>query len=196
MSEATQTPTHQQMATQSDTTKLAFWFFLGGEITLFATLILMFVVMRRIHAADYASFKAELNIPLVGLNTFVLIVSSYLVVRALQAIQQKHLRNALLTLVIVLGLGAIFIGGQAYEWSTLFGKGINLQSTFGSPFFIITGIHGMHVLVGLAWTSFLLIHYATINPTRLEDRPIELFGLYWHFVDIVWIILFSLIYLV
>lgn len=184
---------HRQMVEQPENTKLAFWFFLGGEITLFGSLILMYSVFRVQHAADYADFKAELNLPLVALNTFVLIGSSYLVARALQALRGRRLRSALYSLVAVLALGAVFIGGQAYEWAELFSRGVNLSSTFGSPFYIITGIHGTHVLIGLAWASVLLIRYVTM-PAR-DARSVEIFGLYWHFVDIVWIVLFSLIYL-
>ena len=97
--------------------------------------------------------------------------------------------------MIVLILGAIFIGGQAYEWSQLFGQGIKLDNTFGSPFFIVTGIHGTHVLIGLAWVSIVLLFGAGGAYGRKDYRAMEFLGLYWHFVDIVWIILFSVIYL-
>ncbi|MCA9916087.1 MAG: heme-copper oxidase subunit III [Anaerolineae bacterium] len=193
MTEALSDSQHRQTTSQANNTKLGFWFFIGGEITLFSALILMFIVFRVIHAADFADFRAELNMPLVGLNTLVLVTSSYLVVRSLRAVQRQRIRSGLYQLLIVLLLGTLFVGGQAYEWAGLFGNGVDVSSTFGSPFFIITGIHGTHGLIGLAWASFLLIEYGTGSMT--DEHPIEIFGLYWHFVDIVWIILFSLIYL-
>jgi cytochrome c oxidase subunit 3/cytochrome o ubiquinol oxidase subunit 3 len=176
--------------------KLGMWFFLGSEVILFTTLILTYGLFRINYANEYADFRSHLSIPLVGLNTFVLIVSSYFVVRSLEAVKQDRLSAFFLNLLVVLALGALFIAGQAYEWSSLFAAGIKLDSTFGSPFFIVTGIHGMHVLIGLAWASILLFLGFGEPYNSRRYGAIEFFGLYWHFVDIVWIVLFSLIYLV
>ncbi len=193
MSEVRVEPTHIAPSHSKD--KLAVWFFLGGEVTLFSTLILTYAVIRITYPTDYASFRSHLSIPLIGVNTFILILSSYFVVRVLEAVKHGHLRGMLMNLLVVLALGALFIGGQAYEWSTLFGEGIKLDSTFGAPFFIITGIHGLHVLVGLAWACIVLFYGLDDSYDSRHYRGIEIFGLYWHFVDIVWIVLFSLIYL-
>jgi heme/copper-type cytochrome/quinol oxidase subunit 3 len=176
--------------------KLAMWFFLGGEVILFATLISSFALARLSYTYLYPAFRAELNIPLIGLNTFVLVLSSYFVVRTLVAARQRRQTAMLVNLLIVVALGALFITGQAYEWSTLYNQGITVENTFGSPFFIVTGIHGTHVLIGLVWASVLLMFGLDSSPDARPDRAIELFGLYWHFVDIVWIVLFSLIYLI
>jgi cytochrome c oxidase subunit 3/cytochrome o ubiquinol oxidase subunit 3 len=92
-------------------------------------------------------------------------------------------------------VGSILIGGQAYEWPQLFGKGIKMDITFGSPFYIVTGIHGTHMLVGLAWASIVLLCGVGRAYKRDNYRAMEILGLYWLFVDIVWIILFSVIYL-
>lgn len=175
--------------------KLGMWFFLGSEIILFTTLILSYGLFRINFANEYSGFKSNLSILLVGINTFVLILSSYFVVRALEAVRQDKQNAFFGNLLLVLLLGSLFIAGQAYEWSQLFGNGIGLDSTFGSPFFILTGIHGTHVLIGLAWASILLFLGLGDAYNSRNYRAIEFFGLYWHFVDIVWIILFSLIYL-
>jgi cytochrome c oxidase subunit III len=180
---------------QHNKEKLAMWFFLGSEVILFTTLILTFGLFRINYANEYAGFRSHLDILLVGLNTFVLIVSSYFAVRALEAVKQDRLNAFFLNLLVVLALGTVFIAGQAYEWSGLFANGIKLDSTFGSPFFIVTGIHGMHVLIGLAWASVLLFLGLGEPYNSRRYGAIEFFGLYWHFVDIVWIVLFSLIYL-
>jgi cytochrome c oxidase subunit III len=180
---------------QHNKEKLGMWFFLGSEVILFTTLILSYGLFRINYANEYADFRSHLNILLVGINTFVLIVSSYFVVRALEAVRQDRLNAFFVNLLVVLALGALFIAGQAYEWSDLFAAGIKLDSTFGSPFFIVTGIHGMHVLIGLAWASVLLFLGFGDAYNAHRYGAVEYFGLYWHFVDIVWIVLFSLIYL-
>jgi cytochrome c oxidase subunit III len=180
---------------QHNKEKLGMWFFLGSEVILFTTLILTFALFRINYANEYPAFKSNLSILLVGFNTFILIVSSYFVVRALEAVRQNRLNAFFANLLLVLLLGSLFISGQAYEWSQLFGNGIGLDSTFGSPFYILTGIHGMHVLIGLAWASILLFLGLGDSYNSKNYRAMEFFGLYWHFVDIVWIVLFSLIYL-
>ena len=96
--------------------------------------------------------------------------------------------------VVVLGL--LFLGGQAFEWITLSGEGVNLASTFGSPFYTVTGIHGTHVFVGILWVIYLLVGHRRQPFTQSNHLGIENFGLYWHFVDIVWIVLFTVIYLI
>ncbi len=190
------TAQHVNLAPLYSRNKLGVWFFLGGEVILFATLISTFALSRLTYASQYASFRSHLSVPLIGLNTFVLVLSSYFVVRALVAARQRRQTAMLVNLLIVLALGALFIGGQAYEWSTLYGEGITVENTFGSPFFIVTGIHGTHVLIGLVWASVLLLFGIDNSPSDRPDRAVELFGLYWHFVDIVWIVLFSVIYLI
>ena len=181
---------------EQENTKLAMWVFLGGEVIFFSTLILTYVFVRLKLSGQYASFLSHLNVPLVGVNTFVLITSSYFVVRSLEAIRrgnQKGLRNNLLA---VIALGALFLIGQAYEWIVLFGEGISIKNTFGTYFFTITGIHGTHVFVGLIWAVIVILSARRGAYSRNNFLGVENFGLYWHFVDIVWIILFNLFYLI
>jgi heme/copper-type cytochrome/quinol oxidase subunit 3 len=181
---------------RSEKDKLGVWIFLGGEVILFGTLILTILVSRLKYAAQYPDFKDHLSIPLVGANTLILVFSSYLVVRALQA---AHRENPPATRRYLLGVmvgGALFLSGQAIEWAALFREGIAVDDVFGTPFFTVTGIHGTHVLIGLAWASFVLINTLFNSKSKQNVQGIEIFGLYWHFVDIVWIVLFSLIYLV
>lgn len=193
---ANKTPEMEWAVPERDNTKLAMWVFLGGEIIFFSTLILTFVFARLKFTGEYTSFLSHLNIPLVGVNTFILITSSYFVVRALEAIRrgnQKGLRN---NLIVVFVLGALFLAGQAYEWIVLFGEGISINSTFGTYFFTITGIHGTHVFVGLIWAIVVLLSARRGAYSKRNFLGVENFGLYWHFVDIVWIILFNLFYLI
>ncbi len=182
---------------QRDNTKMAMWVFLGGEVVFFVSLILLIIFTRMTRSGYETEFRALLSIPLIALNTFVLVTSSYFVVRALEAIglkgDRKGLRNNLIMVVV---LGLLFLGGQAYEWTALFRDGVTLSSTFGSPFFTVTGIHGTHVFVGILWAIYLLVGNRRNPFTKENHLGIENFGLYWHFVDIVWIVLFTVIYLI
>lgn len=182
---------------QRENTKLGMWVFLGGEVVFFVSLILLIIFTRMTNSGYEEQFRSNLSIPVIALNTFVLVTSSYFVVRALEAISQKGdqkgLRNNLIAVVV---LGLLFLGGQAFEWTTLFSEGLGFTSTYGLPFFTVTGIHGTHVFVGILWAIYLLIGHRRKPFTQENHLGIENFGLYWHFVDIVWIVLFTVIYLI
>jgi heme/copper-type cytochrome/quinol oxidase subunit 3 len=183
--------------TQHDNTKLGMWVFLGGEVVFFVSLILLIIFTRMTNSGYETQFRSNLSIPIIAVNTFVLVTSSYFVVRALEAIRfqgdQKGLRN---NLIVVVVLGLLFLGGQAFEWITLFSEGLGFSSTYGLPFFTVTGIHGTHVFVGVIWAIYLLVGHGRRPFTKENHLRIENFGLYWHFVDIVWIVLFTVIYLI
>jgi cytochrome c oxidase subunit 3/cytochrome o ubiquinol oxidase subunit 3 len=189
-----ESPASEALVAPRDHTKLAFWLFLGSEVVFFTTLILTLLLNRFSHASEFLAFRARLSIPVIGLNTFILITSSYMVVRSLEA--AVHQRPTLMrNLAAVLVLGALFLAGQAFEWSTLFAEGESFKSLLGTSFFTVTGIHGTHVLVGLIWCGVLMV---LVGRKALSSPApnVELFGLYWHFVDIVWIVLFTVIYLI
>jgi heme/copper-type cytochrome/quinol oxidase subunit 3 len=177
-------------------TKLGMWVFLGGEVIFFGSLIATYLLFRLRSPAEFAAAKAQLSIPLIAVNTFILIFSSYMVVKALEAIQNGSQKGLRINLALVTLLGVIFISGQAYEWSTLFGAGLSVSSALGTPFFTITGIHGTHVFIGVIWSVFLQLGIRKNAYTQKKHQGIENFGLYWHFVDIVWIVLFTLFYLI
>ena len=182
---------------QRENTKLAMWVFLGGEVVFFVSLILLIIFTRLTNSGYEEQFRSHLSIPIIALNTFILVTSRYFVVRALEAISFKGDRKALRNnLIMVIVLGLLFLGGQAFEWTSLFGEGVNLSSTYGSPFFTVTGIHGTHVFVGILWAVYLLVGHRRKPFTQDNHLGIENFGLYWHFVDIVWIVLFTVIYLI
>ncbi len=187
---------HTGVAIQRDSTKLAVWFFLGGEVIFFTTLILTIIFYRIAHPAEYPAFSSHLSVPIIGVNTFILITSSFLVVRSLSGIQHGDRKSMSRNLIGVIVLGALFLGGQAFEWITLFGEGVGIHERFGTPFFTVTGIHGTHVFIGLVWAGMLLFINSRKPLTANDHKPLELFGLYWHFVDIVWIVLFTVIYLI
>lgn len=195
-------------------TKLGMWIFLASEVLFFTALIgafLFFRVTGQITTEALAHFLepvhiAGLQLPewfnavlLVSLNTFILLTSSLAVVLALDNLIEGRLGAVRLFLILVFVLGAIFISIQGVEWNGLLTAEDAVtptNSTFGTAFFFLTGFHGLHVIVGLLWLLLFLLPRAlrgTLRPHNASD--IEIFGLYWHFVDIVWIILFTIIYL-
>jgi cytochrome c oxidase subunit 3/cytochrome o ubiquinol oxidase subunit 3 len=181
---------------QSENTKFGMWVFLGGEVVFFISLILVLLLTRFVNSNYEAEFRSLLSIPIIAINTFILLTSSYFVVRALEAIgvgNQKGMRNNLIGVVV---LGILFLAGQAIEWTSLFRDGVNYTTTFGLPFFTVTGIHGTHVFIGVLWLIYILVGNGRLPYTKENHLGIENFGLYWHFVDIVWIVLFTLIYLI
>lgn len=176
------------------TLKFALWLFLASEIMFFAGLIVTYISIR-VGSASWPVVSEVLNVPLVALNTFILIVSSLFMVLAFDDVEHAKRRYPQLLLIVTV-LGVIFVSIQAVEWSQLINEGI-LPSTnlFGATFYTLTGFHGLHVSAGVIWMI-----YATIKAFRgryKEDHTgIELAGLYWHFVDAVWIVLFTIIYLI
>jgi heme/copper-type cytochrome/quinol oxidase subunit 3 len=193
MSEATST---RSLVSTENNTKLAFWLFLGSEVVFFTALILAFLLDRLTHPAAFAEFRSALSVPIIAVNTFVLISSSYMVVRAFEAIQHGRVPSLSRNLIGVAFLGALFIAGQAWEWITLFGEGESFSSTIGTAFFTVTGIHGTHVFIGIIWCIVLIILARRRTFSQDSHDAVEVFGLYWHFVDIVWIVLFTFIYLI
>jgi len=140
---------------------------------------------------------AALDPVLVGINTFVLLTSSLMVVLGLEAIRQGNRGRLVTFLGLTALLGAAFLGGQAYEFASLAADGITLTSSvFGSSFFTLTGFHGLHVLIGVTWALLTLGKAARGLYSAEDNVGVEAFGLYWHFVDVVWIVLFTLIYLI
>ncbi len=181
---------------EHENTKLAMWVFIGGEVVFFAALILVLMLGRLVNSGYEEQFRSHLSIPIIALNTFILLSSSYFVVRALDAIGQGNVNSMRNNLIGVLVFGVLFLGGQAFEWTSLFKEGVTYSTTFGTPFFTVTGIHGLHVFVGILWLLYLFVGHRHMPFTQKNHLGIENFGLYWHFVDIVWIILFTLIYLI
>jgi heme/copper-type cytochrome/quinol oxidase subunit 3 len=175
--------------------KLGMWLFLATEVMFFGGLIAAFLHYKVRNPSPAEA--ALLDVTLVGVNTFVLLTSSLTVVLGLAAIRRgdKGRLSAYLALTILLGLG--FLGGQGYEFVALYHEGLTLtRSLFGSSFFTLTGFHGLHVLIGVVWAGSTLVKALRGGYSADDDIGVEVFGLYWHFVDVVWIALFTIIYLI
>ena len=176
--------------------KLGIWTLLGSEAVFFSVLITTYVVMRG-RSVSGPEPQAVLNVTLTAINTFILICSSLAMVTALAAIQRGEVAKLRGWLIATMALGLVFLGGQAYEFTSLANQGLSLKSNiFGSTFFTLTGFHGAHVAVGIIWIGFVLTKAFRGNITRENHLPVELIGLYWHFVDLVWILIFTVVYLI
>jgi heme/copper-type cytochrome/quinol oxidase subunit 3 len=172
--------------------KLAVWWFLASEIMVFGGLIASFVVFR-LGGTGWAEASAHLSMPLAALNTLVLLSSSYTVVRAFVAAERGDMgglrRNLGLT---VLG-GLLFLAIKAIEYTTEIRAGFTpAAGIFWSFYYTMTGLHGLHVLGGVVVNVVVLI---AARSSVEHPHRVELAGLYWHFVDVVWIFLFPLLYL-
>jgi len=178
------------------TTKFAVWLFLASEVMFFAGLIGAYIVLRG-GAAEWPVVANILNVPLVAGNTFILIVSSVTMVRALAAIEDGNQAGMRRLLLATAALGIVFLSIQAVEWSALMSEGTTVSTDlFGSVFFTLTGFHGLHVLGGVLALVVTISKAVRGHFTSADHTGVELMGLYWHFVDIVWIFLFTIIYLI
>jgi cytochrome c oxidase subunit 3/cytochrome o ubiquinol oxidase subunit 3 len=176
--------------------KLAMWAFLGSECLLFGALISTYLLYKnRSVVGPYP--KDVYDIPFTSASSFMLLMSSLTMVLALAAIQRGDVRRLRIWLLATASLGALFITGQVYEFTSFYREGLSLSTNlFGSSFFVMTGFHGVHVTLGII---MLLSLYAIsmrggLGPEKAE--VVELTGLYWHFVDIVWIVIFTVVYLI
>ena len=180
-----------------DSRKLAIWLFLASEIMFFTGLIGSYIVLRFANLEVWPNPSTVLNIPLTGLNTFILICSSMTLVMGLASIQNGYKEGLQVGLFLTFLLGAIFLGIQMHEYQELIHEDFTISSSiFGSCFFTLTGFHGAHVFAGVVWLFVIMIKSFRGRYTSEDYAAIELAGLYWHFVDLVWIILFTILYLV
>lgn len=187
---------HPPTATGLNTWKVGFWTFIGSETLFFGSFIATYMIYAgRSVVGPYP--HDILNIPLTSVSTFVLLMSSLAMVIALAGVQRGSRRGALGGLMATAILGMIFLGFQAYEFSHFYHEGLTVSTNlFGSSFFILTGFHGAHVTIGVIWLLILWLQTFVGRIGPEDSLKVEIAGLYWHFVDIVWIAIFTLIYLI
>ena len=187
---------HHYTSTGLSSWKVGFWTFIGSECLFFATLISTYMVYKG--RSITGPYPGEiLDIPLTSVSTFVLLMSSLAMVLGLDGIQRGSKKLTLIWLGAVILLGATFLGFQVYEFNHFVHEGLTISTNvFGSSFFVLTGFHGAHVAGGVIWLSTLWILAARGKLTSADSLKVEIAGLYWHFVDIVWIVIFTLVYLI
>lgn len=176
--------------------KLLMWVFLGSECLLFGGLISTYLIYRGRFAEGPAPGDI-FDIPFTSVSSFVLLMSSLTMVLSLSSLQRGDIRNNRLWLLTTALLGALFVGGQVYEFTTFLREGLGYTtSPFSSAFFTLTGFHGVHVSLGIVMLMSLYVSSMRGNLRREQSETVEIIGLYWHFVDVVWIFIFTVIYLV
>lgn len=202
-----------------DNRKIAIWAFIGSECMLFASLISTYLIYKgRSPQGPYPHeawtnpstgevMKPILDIPVTSASTFVLLMSSVAMVMALNAVQTKYQPkvttwdkikgSSKLWLWMTAALGTVFLGFQAYEFTSFINEGLTIRTNlFGSSFFTLTGFHGAHVTVGVLWLFTLLAIDYKRGLQPKDELLVDIAALYWHFVDVVWIVIFPLIYLI
>jgi cytochrome c oxidase subunit 3 len=216
---------HPPTTTGLDHKKVAIWAFIGSECMLFASLISTYLIYKgRSVVGPYpheacpagpppgcpVARPAILDIPVTSGSTFVLLMSSLAMVLALAAVLEKDrpipagagrgeraLRSSKLWLFMTALLGLTFLGFQAFEFTTFVHEGLTPRTNlFGSTFFTLTGFHGAHVAAGVIWLSTLLAIDIKRGLRPRDAVNVDLCALYWHFVDVVWIAIFTLVYLI
>ncbi len=190
-----------------DLRKLGMWTFLGSEVFFFGALIVTHMAMRGVEplSSSFKSMNVEAVRELFGYNVitsvlaFILLMSSLTMVLALDGVKTNNPKRFRFWLGATIFCGLCFLGGQVYEFTHIIHEGVTIRnSMFGSTFFTLTGFHGTHVFVGVVWLTSLLIS-SLRHPNRYNGQnfmAVEMAGLYWHFVDLVWVGIFTLVYLI
>ena len=180
-----------------DNKKLFMWLFLGSDCMFFGTLISTHLIYRKLYPEEYDPTHL-FSLELTSFSTFILLMSSFLMALAVSAMHKGELKSFRRNVCGVIFFGLIFLGCQVYEFTEFVHEGLTLQSgTFGSTFFLLTGTHGVHVAIGVIWLLCMLFYTQNGKVDAHESAvDAEVAGLYWHFVDIVWIIIFTVIYLI
>jgi cytochrome c oxidase subunit III len=197
------------------------WLFLAQEVMFFGGLFLAYTVYRNLYFDAFVAGSHHLDVKLGGINTAVLIVSSLTMALGVHAASEGKGKATALWLLATIGLGSVFLGVKVYEYAdkfknhlvpgahfsaehlTFHGQAIAANSDlerqaeiFYSLYFAMTGLHALHMIIGIPILLVLAFLAWRGSYTRAYSTPVEMFGLYWHFVDIVWIFLFPLLYLI
>jgi heme/copper-type cytochrome/quinol oxidase subunit 3 len=181
-----------------DNNKMGMWAFLGSECLFFGALIATFLLYRT--TAVEGPIPHDLyDIPFTSVSAFVLLMSSLTMVLAVSAFHNADHRQGRIWLLATAFLGMVFLGGQVFEFTHFYDHGLTLTSSpAASSFFVLTGFHGAHVTIGILML-LSLVGLTLVGRLAADDkgaRTVEIIGLYWHFVDIVWVVIFTVVYLV
>jgi cytochrome c oxidase subunit 3 len=213
---------HHYTTTGLDNRKVAIWMFIGSECMLFASLISTYLIYKGkilvgplpheawTNPQTGQTLPAILDIPTTSISTFVLLMSSLAMVLALAAVENRgkpipagaglftrSLYSSKFWLLMTCLMGATFLGFQAYEFTSFVHEGLTIRTNlFGSSFFTLTGFHGAHVTAGVIWLGTLLAIDMKRGLQPKDAVWVDIAALYWHFVDVVWIAIFTLVYLI
>ena len=189
--------TIDQRSHEGNLNKLGFWVFLTAEFSLFGTLFATLITLQ--HGGDYAGkMTTELfELPLVLIMTFALLISSYTCGIAIYYMRKEKEKLMLIWMIITVLLGMVFVGFEIYEFAHYVHEGVNLTiGSYWSSFFILLGTHGAHVSLGIVWIICLLIQVAMRGLNKDNAPKLFIVSLYWHFLDVVWIFIFTAVYMI
>ncbi|MEK7621219.1 MAG: cytochrome o ubiquinol oxidase subunit III [Patescibacteria group bacterium] len=176
-------------------TTLGFWIYLMTDCVLFASLFATFAVLRN-NTFGGPGGNELFSLPFVLLETLILLISSFVCGLAVVSARKQQKDRVIRLLVATVVLGLMFIGLEINEFRELAAEGNDWQrSAFLSSFFTLVGTHGLHICLGLLWASFLIVRLSTSKLTGTTVKRLFLFSLFWHFLDIVWIFIFTIVYL-
>jgi heme/copper-type cytochrome/quinol oxidase subunit 3 len=185
-------------------TKLAMWLFLGSECLLFGALISSYLLSHARFVGEVSAGNPNVNplgpeifdLPFTSASSFILLMSSLTVVLALNSVKRGDDRNTRVWLAATIALGSTFIAGQVYEFTAFNNEGLGYRTNlFSSAFYTLTGFHGAHVSVGIVMLTTMLLLSFRGRLKRDRAETLEIVALYWHFVDIVWVLIFTIVYL-
>ncbi len=183
-------------STGMSNTKLAMWIFLGSECLLFGGLISSYLLYKT-RGNGTAVPTDVFDIPFTSVSSFVLLMSSMTMVLALSSLRRGDEALSRVWTLTTAMLGGVFIGGQVYEFTTFLREGLGFTTNpASSAFFTLTGFHGVHVALGITMLMSTFVMSAKGKLHQEQSETLEIVGLYWHFVDVVWIVLFTVVYLV
>jgi cytochrome c oxidase subunit III len=180
--------------------KLGMWVFLAGDAMSFGSLLAGYGALRYL-SPNWPVPAEALGIAMTAFMTFLLICSSVTMVKGLSAIKHGDVAGLKRNLALTILGGLVFLGMQAYEWTHLIDVGVGLTQNphgsglFGTTFYVLTGFHGCHVFGGVVYLSCILAQSMRGRYTAADHNAVEIVGLYWHFVDLVWILVFTFVYL-
>ncbi len=204
---------YRDMEQQRQTSTVGMWAFLITEIMFFGGLFISYLVYRLLHFQEFAAASKELSVVIGAVNTAVLIASSLTMALSVREAQLGRRKAVMILLTLTMLLGLTFLGLKGYEWYDHISKHEAPGPTFhlepekvhGDPrsmelffcyYFVMTGLHALHMIVGVGLVTWILLDTYRRHISAHYHNPVEIVGLYWHFVDIIWIYLFPLLYLV
>lgn len=186
---------HGHSRLRSENLKFGWWLFLASEVIIFTVLIAAYLVFSATQRDMIKEIHDEIGVLLVSANTFLLLTSSWTMVMGLRQLQLGNTQGLGRWISATAVLGILFVMLQAVEFTELNRIGVTLDTEFGARFFAPTMLHGAHVIAGVIWAIYVALGARRGRYSRQNIIGVEVFGLYWHFVDVIWIIIFTVIYL-
>ena len=186
---------HHNLAEQNDTITLGFWIYLMTDLVMFSVLFASYAVL---HTSTFGGPTSHdlFKLPFVLVETCILLTSSFTTGLMLLAVQKQKVKSIVSWLVVTGILGVTFLAMEIYEFNNLIKDGASFtQSAFLSSYFALVGTHGVHIAIGLLWIIIMIIALLRRGLSPSNARKLTLFSLFWHFLDIVWIFIFTMVYL-